>query len=377
MRTLHFFYKTFLENIREWKILIMVLVFSPFFVFLMWGYFEAADSAYNVIVLNRDTATTAGLTEELIERWKKASHPKGNPVFNIEQLTDIAVANEKIESRSADLLIEIPKGFSTTLGSSSQSDSIATLINRSDPSNMRGATAMAFSDYIAFSFAFEKTGAKPPLDVSYVSIGNQETLSEYDMFVPALLVLGLIMVLFTTGATLIREVEKGTITRLMMSKLTSAEMMIAVSLNQVIIGLAALSLALAAAYLTGYRPTGSSIVLVPVAALCTLGVIGIGVITAAFLKTIFELLTVGVFPFFILMFFSECMFPLPKIKVASLFGHTLYANDVLPTTLAVRAFNQILNRNASLTDVGFELSAMGILTIFYFGIGLFLFNKRK
>jgi ABC-2 type transport system permease protein len=379
MRAFHFFYKTFLENIREWKILIMVLVFAPFFVFLMWGYFSAAEPVYNVIVVNQDRGAKDGVSDELIATWQKAENPDGKPQLRLEIATDIAASIAKIESRAADLLVEIPKGFGAALINVSPvaSSPVPKIINRSDPSNIRGSTAMAFSDYIAFSFAFEKTKMKPPLDVAAVSVGQQESLSEFDMFVPALLVLGLIMVLFTTGATLIREVEKGTMTRLVMSRLTSVEMMAAVSVNQVLIGLAALVLSLIAAWSTGYRPCGSVLALIPVAALCTLGVIGIGVLSAAFLKTIFELLTVGVFPFFILMFFSECMFPLPKIQVADVFGHALYANDILPTAPAVRAFNQILNHNASIGDVSFELAVMAILTVFYFGLGLFFFHKRR
>lgn len=379
MRTFHFFYKTFLENIREWKILIMVLVFAPFFVFLMWGYFAAAEPLYNVIIVNQDRGATDKVSEALIETWQKAANPDGTPVFHLETETDLAAATGKIESRAADLLVEIPKGFGAALTASTSASNapVPKIINRSDPANIRGVTAMAFSDYLAFSFAFGITGTKPPLDVAAVAVGKQEALSEFDLFVPALLVLGLIMVLFTTGATLIREVEKGTMTRLVMSKLTSAEMMAAVSVNQVIIGLFALALSLLAAYSIGYRPAGSVLALLPVAALCTLGVIGIGVLSAAFLKTIFELLTVGVFPFFILMFFSECMFPLPKIRVAEFFGHALYANDILPTAPAVRAFNQILNHNASLADVTFELLIMAMLTAFYFGLGLFFFNRRR
>jgi len=43
------------------------------------------------------------------------------------------------------------------------------------------------------------------------------------------------------------------------------------------------------------------------------------------------------------MFFSESMFPLPRITFFRLAGHTFYANDVLPTSLTVKAFSKILN----------------------------------
>ena len=107
-----------------------------------------------------------------------------------------------------------------------------------------------------------------------------------------------------------------------------------------------------------------------------MSVVAIAVITAAFLKSMFELLTVGCFPFFVLMFFSGCMFPLPKIKVLRLGEHMLYANDVLPTTLCVRAFSKVLSNNAGLADVAFELVGMTVLTVVYFAVGTGLFHRR-
>jgi ABC-type multidrug transport system permease subunit len=113
-----------------------------------------------------------------------------------------------------------------------------------------------------------------------------------------------------------------------------------------------------------------------VGAVTTMRVVAIAVLVSAFLKSMFELLTVGVLPFFILMFFSECMFPLPKIRVARFLDNTLYANDVLPTTLCVRAFNKILNHGAGFGAVAFELGAIVVLTAVYGTLGTWLFWRR-
>jgi ABC-2 type transport system permease protein len=70
------------------------------------------------------------------------------------------------------------------------------------------------------------------------------------------------------------------------------------------------------------------------------------------------------------------MFPLPKIRVGTLLGHAVYANDVLPTALCARAFNAVLNQGAGLGDVGFELGAIAVLTAAYFAVGAALFPRR-
>ncbi len=53
MRTLAYLEKTFLENLREWKILSLTLAFAPAFVFLMYAYFHAAPSSYTLLVRGR------------------------------------------------------------------------------------------------------------------------------------------------------------------------------------------------------------------------------------------------------------------------------------------------------------------------------------
>jgi hypothetical protein len=76
------------------------------------------------------------------------------------------------------------------------------------------------------------------------------------------------------------------------------------------------------------------------------------------------------------MFFSESMFPLPRISFLKFGAHTLYANDLLPTALTVKAFNKILNFNAGLGDISFELAGIVILTAIYFAAGLWFFRRR-
>jgi ABC-2 type transport system permease protein len=83
-----------------------------------------------------------------------------------------------------------------------------------------------------------------------------------------------------------------------------------------------------------------------------------------------------VLPFFILMFFSESMMPLPKVTLFHLAGHAVYVNDVLPTSLTVRAFGRILNHGAGLGDVWFELAGILVLTAFYYWLGAVLFTRR-
>jgi ABC-2 type transport system permease protein len=107
-----------------------------------------------------------------------------------------------------------------------------------------------------------------------------------------------------------------------------------------------------------------------------LSIIAISLVVAAFLRTIFDLLTIGCFPFFILMFFSGGMFPLPPLRLFTVGSRSVNINDVLPTTHSITALGKILNSGAGLGDVLFELGAMAVLTVVLFAAGMELFSRR-
>ncbi|MBE3073232.1 MAG: ABC transporter permease [Acidobacteria bacterium] len=384
MRTLAFLKKTFLENLREWKILILALTFAPFFVYVMYAYFDATAPAYRLLVIDHDGKAVAGEPARadhargLIQAWRAAAHPDGRPMFTVSETNDEQTAVVSLTNRDADLLVVIPEGFSRSVADyrDRRSKVPARLANHGDEGNLRASMAMAMSDFIAFGYVSLVTNAASPLELDIRRVGSGRTLSEFDLYVPALLVLAIIMVMFTAAASLIKEVDKGTMSRLVLSKLRTAELLAAVSVNQVLIGVTALALALGAAVSVGYRTDGSLTAVLAVGAASTLGVVALSVLVAAFLGSIYELLTVGCFPFFILMFFSEAMMPLPKVTMGHIASHALYANDLLPTSLGVRAFNRILNHGASLADVWFELAGILVLTAIYYAVGAILFARR-
>ncbi|WP_068785491.1 P-loop NTPase family protein [Paenibacillus phocaensis] len=88
--------------------------------------------------------------------------------------------------------------------------------------------------------------------------------------------------------------------------------------------------------------------------LSSFSMVSVSLVVASFLNTVFDVLTVGCFPFFILMFFSGAMFPLPKLNMFSILGHPL-----------------------GITDIRFEILMIVVLTLIYFLAGLLLYQKRK
>lgn len=377
MKTLDCLIKTFKENLRDWKILILAIVFAPFFIYMMYMYMgDSGSSAYNIVLTNNDEK--GKISNKLIDEWKEMKTEDGKPILKIKVVSDSLKARGMIKNKDADLYITIPEGFSDSFNTfiSGGAGSLPPLRSYGDQANMKYMIAASFIDFITFNYISEATGIEIPLKVKYEFAGRGKSLSEFDLYVPALLVLSIIMMLFTAGASVVREVEKDTITRLSLSKLTSAEFLTALSLNQIIIGLICLFLTLLAALSVGYTTSGSLPLLLLVGALTSFSVISISIITSCFIKTMFGLLTLGCFPFFILMFFSDCFLPLPKFNLISLAGHQFYINDILPTATATRAFNKILNYDSGFSDLSFEILWILALSLVYFFIGVWLFKKK-
>jgi ABC-2 type transport system permease protein len=236
--------------------------------------------------------------------------------------------------------------------------------------------AAAWSDSLAYQYAMEWSGSRGPLQFEAESLPLTTSLTDFDLYVPGLLGLALMMLMFTAAATLIKEKDKGTLLRLRLSDMTTTEWMIAMGLSQVIIGLMALALTYLTALIFGYHSTGSLLAVTIVGIFSCLAIIAISVLVAALLRTVFDLMTIGCFPFFILMFFSGGMFPIPTITLFSLGERAINVNDILPTTHSITAFGKILNQGAGLGDVSFEMGAIVLLTALYFAGGIWLFTRR-
>lgn len=377
MKTLSCFIKTLKENLRDWKILILAIVFAPFFVYMMYMYMgDSGSSAYTVAIVNNDA--TGKFSEELLSVWRDLKTEDGKPVLKIKSITDTLTAMEMIKNKDADLFITIPGNFSDSLGKyiSNRKSIVPSLRSYGDQTNQKYMVAASFIDYTAYEYVCQISGIVIPLKINYEFAGKGKILKEFDLYVPALLVLSIIMMLFTAGASIVREIEKDTISRLSLSNLTSAEFMTALSFNQILIGLFCLLFTLFAAFSIGYKTTGSISLLLLVGSLTCFSVISISIITVCFIRTMFGLLTLGCFPFFIMMFFSDCFMPLPKLNLFRLFGHQIYLNDILPTATATRAFNKILNYDSGISEISFEVFWIMLLSLAFFIFGIWLFRKK-
>ena len=384
MRLLTLFKKTMIENFRDWKILILILTFAPFFVFLMYFYIGYTTETFKVIFINNDQGVKAtdrdafNAGQALISEMAEATYENGTNILVVDKEEEMAKAQKRLEDKSVDLVVEIPKDFSRTLMDFKEGRRPTPVVVKTygDPANTKYIMAAAWCDSITYHYAASLTGQESPLELKAESISRTKSLNDFTLYVPALLALALMMLMFSAAATIIREKDKGTIIRLRISNMTTFEWLSAVSFTQIIIGLLAMGLTYLTAVSLGYQSSGSLVAVMVVGILSSLSIIAISLVVAALLRSVFDLMTIGCFPFFILMFFSGGMFPIPPLQLFVVGDRSININDILPTTHSITALGKILNYDSGLGDLVFEIGAIVILSFVYFAAGVWLFTKR-
>jgi ABC-type multidrug transport system permease subunit len=220
------------------------------------------------------------------------------------------------------------------------------------------------------------TGKSPPLKIRETALGSSARIDDFTYSVPGLLILSVIMLMFTATIALITEVENKTMLRLKLSKLTGLEFLAGISFVQTVIGIVAILLSLLVAVGLGFSYSGSLMPLAVVAVLTSISIIAFSMILAGVTKTVNEVLVLGNFPLFLFMFFTGVAFPIKGQTLFSILGYPVTLSGLMSPYHAVLALRKIMIMNMSLGDVFPEIVALIVLTVLYFSVGVWVFQKR-
>lgn len=230
-------HKEFLQVFRDPRTLTVTL-FMPLLQLLLFGYAATADvKNVSLAVWDQDQSDSS---RALLAAYRSADY------FSIDHLVGSeAEMRRLIDSGSARAGLVIPPGYGNTLASG-QTAQIGFVIDGSDPSVAGTALAAAQSIGQAESNKLlvqratalgQAGGISAPIDVRTQVWYNPDQISAYYM-VPALI--GLILQFIAaslTASAVVRERERGTIEQLIVTPLSSIELMVAKLMPFVIIGL--------------------------------------------------------------------------------------------------------------------------------------------
>ncbi len=382
MRLWSVFRKSVREQWRDPLTLSLVLIFAPLVVLLYRMFFPTGSTTYTVLVLNQDVGVqqAAGQLwnagDDLMAELKKVTYADGSPMLVVARVADRAEGEARIKNRGAQLLLILAPEFSRALQSDAASDA-TTVTYVGDLTQPYYAVAAVMANSVFEAYVKTVLGQPMPIRVTEEPLGASGARTEFENYVPGLLIFAVILLVFSAPMAVAREVEAGTLRRLQITRMRSLDFLGGVTLTQMIVGVAALLLALLVALLLGFRSQGPLWAAIVIGAITSLSVIGVGLIVACFSRTVTQAFLLANFPLAFFMFFSGAMFPVPRLTIFSIGGQSVALFDILPTSHAVIALQKIFVLGAGLSDVAYELIALVVLSALYFAIGVWLFQRTQ
>ena len=386
-RTFSVFRKSLREMRRDWLTLSLTMIFAPLFIFLYWLITAGGSTSYGVALINQDQGvrladgTQVRHGEQIMEALTSVQYANGQPILKVVMAADQAEAEGLLRERAAAAFILIPADFSQAveaLRSGGQAGQPAIqVIFGGDLTNPYYTVAGVMAITAVDGYIAQVTG-QPPL-VTYVeqALGASGSRTEFEMYVPGVLVFSIIMLIFLAAMVVAREVESGTLRRLQLTPLRAYEFLGGISAALMLVGLACVALTFLTALGTGFRSQGSLWLAGLVAGLACLSVIGMGLVVASVSRTVSQAFVIANFPLGLFMFFSGSIYPLPKVVLFTVGRQAISLYDVLPPTHAVSALNKIFTLGAGIGELGYEMGALVILSILYFAAGVWLFQRTR
>jgi ABC-2 type transport system permease protein len=375
MKVLKVFWKSLKEQVRDSVTLGLSLVIGPFFILLYWLMIPSGSTTYDVLIQNLDLGSKGQEVTVLLETL---AYPSGDPLLKVTTVSSQARGEDQLRDRDAEVLLIIPEDFSSKLQTISQGDfqnpAQVTLVG--DLTNFYYAIGAVMAGSVIDEFVQEQTGAIRPIQYNEIALGASAGRSEFDLYIPGILIVSVVMLVFIVSMTITYEVEAGTLRRLQMTSMKASDLLIGISLPTILWGIISLLLTLLVAIALGFTSQGSIWAALLIGGITAVAVVGMGLIVAAFSKSVSQAFIIANFPLIFFMFFSGAVYPIPRIILFQVAGINISIYDILPPTHAVVALNKILTLGSGLGDVLYEIISLLVLSLVYYLIGIWFFQRR-
>jgi ABC-2 type transport system permease protein len=380
MKTISVFKKSTKEQIRHIWIFILTISMAPFFILVYYLINEASRPHYDLLVLNQDRGTEVAeghmnYAQLMLEAM--TGYDFDMPVTVIE-IADRPAAIQRLEDRKADALVVVPEDFSRRVHemAGGVDDGSIQVEFVGDLTNINYLVSAVWADEMINELVYQTTNATRPVEVIETSLGVSGDIDDFDLYVPGILILSVIMLMFSATIALVTEVENKTIVKLKLSRVSAVEFLTGVSLVQVSIGIISAIMTLVIAVVLGFDFSGSLALVLLIVGLTSVTIIAFSTIVAALTRTVNEVLVVANFPLFLFMFFTGAAFPIKGVALFSVAGYPITVQGLMSPTHAISAANKVLILGMGLRDIVPEIIALLALTLIYFLIGAWAFQRR-
>jgi ABC-2 type transport system permease protein len=349
------------EMMRDPSLLALILLVPLAFLGITaFAYSEPYQETHEIWVAVGD-----GGDAGLIEALRAARYPDGSPLFDVKTVDDEGEAQAALQDRRIAAFLEV------------NADGDLETTVHGDALNPHFYRVSVILDEILYRHADRIAGRAPPLEIVEARYAPSGPLNEFDRYAPGMMVFALLMLIPQTAMLVGRESRWGTLRRLRLSRVRSWELLLGITLAQLVVAVILVLVVFMVALTLGYHNNGSLALAMSACLAISLSAIGIGLIVGCFVENDSQAVNLGSTATMLGVFVSGAFFPVPSTELFAIFGHSIALFDFFPATHGLLALQQILNDGAGLSHVAFRLSATLLLSVLVFIAGIALFQRRK
>ncbi len=304
---------------------------------------------------------------DLIEALRAERYPDGRAVFDVDVVTDWDAAQVALAEREITALVEVGAAV----------DGHPSVTVHGDALYGRFYRASLILDEVVQRYADRLAGRGTLVQIREERYAPAGPENEFDYYAPGMMVFALLMIIPQTAMLVGRELRWGTLRRLRLSGVRVWELLLGVSLSQMVVAVVQVLVVFLSALALGYNNHGSLMLAIFVGLVISLSAIGMGLIVTCFIENDSQAVNFGSTVTMVQVFVSGAFFPLPPLTVFTLLGHPIGLFDIFPASHGMLALQQVLNDGAGLEAIGFRLAAMLFLSGLTFAAGVFIFQRLK
>ena len=392
------------ELLRDHRGFIMILIFPLLFMLVFgfaFGGMGQANQPHDIAVINYDQGATLPISGERLDLGSNFTHVLEDVKYEDSEVkifvvrgTDLNEANCLLRQKTVDAVVIIPENFTESILDSTGGGTTPTpVVIRGDTGYMGFGVSQGilvgiieqYQDELSAQLSSQFTGKTvqpvPKLIETRVeSIPGTETFTSFDYMAPGMIVFALLLLATTVATTLAREVEKGTLSRLKLSRMKSFDFLLGNLIPWSLVAVAQVLILLGVAVLMGFNWQGglnSIFLAVLVGIIGGVASVSLGMIIASFVWNDHQAATLGTIITVPTSFLVGAFFPLPQVVLGEVMDQQFQVYDILPWHHVLNALRSILTFGGGWNDIAQQVGWAVLLTTILFTGGVFIFARTR
>lgn len=362
---------------RDPLLLILTFLIGPFFVLLYKMIFLEGMTLYRVILIRPEKTIEQDDSELLsdyqrifIDAMEGKHYSGGGDLFHFMEAETLDQGLKMLRNHDAHCLLRFT-GF--------PEDPEIQIIG--DYSNPYYLLCSQLIQNNVKDFVIQELDLPPPVGITEVALGNSGSKTEFENYIPGLVIFSVLTLMYLFSILLQKEVESNVFSRYRISGLPGHSFIISYTLCFLLLSTVAALLTLGTAFALGFHSPVSLLndllLSLWVCLILSLSTAGIAFMVASLAANTSQAFILCTFPFMLMVFFSGSVYPFPKLTVLQVQERAIGLFDVLPSTHAVSALGKILTFGVRFSQLSYETTALTALSLLFFTGGAALFLKRR